>query len=91
MTTTQTQIRQLLRESEDGLTPPEIGKILRRKSGHVHDILTTMSHIDAYVDRWEPCPCPGGYSPVWMVVVPPESAPRPDPRPAMKFPERKAQ
>jgi hypothetical protein len=90
MTTTQTQIRELLRESEDGLTPPEIGKILNRKSGHVHDILETMSHIDAYIDRWEPCPCPGGFSAVWMVTpAPPKSAPRPDPRPPMKFPERK--
>jgi hypothetical protein len=91
VSTTQTQIRELLRakENEDGLTPPQIGKILRRKPGHVHDILETMSHIDAYIDRWEPCPCPGGYSPVWMVVQPPESAPRPDPRLPMKFPKEK--
>ena len=91
MTTLQAQIRQLLRESEDGLTPSDIGKILHRKPGLVHSVLETMSRIDAYIDRWEPCPCPGGYSAVWMVVTPPESAPRPDPRPAMKFPERKTQ
>ena len=90
MTTTQTQIRELLREAEDGLTPPQIGKILRRKPGHVHDILETMSHIDAYIDRWEPCACPGGFSPVWMVTpAPPVNAPRPDPRPSMKFPKEK--
>lgn len=88
MNTTQAQIRKLLRNSEDGLTPPEIGKILHRKSGHVHKILEVMEKIDAYVDRWEPCPCPGGFSPVWMVVTPPQSCPRPDPRPSMKFPER---
>lgn len=87
--TTQDQIRALLREADDGLTPPEIGKILHRKPGHVHDILETMNKSDAYIDRWVPCPCPGGFTPVWMVVTPPPNAPRPDPRPSMKFPERR--
>lgn len=88
MTTTQSQIRELLRKSEDGLTPPEIGKALRRRPGHVHNILTVMGKIDAYIDRWVPCPCPGGYSPVWMVTeAPPVDAPRPDPRPGMKWPK----
>ncbi len=90
MSTTQAQIRELLRakENEDGLTAAEIEKILNKRSGHVHAVLEVMEKIDAYIDRWIPCRCPGGYSPVWSVVTPPESAPRPDPRPAMKWPKQ---
>ena len=89
MSTLQAQIRELLRESEDGMTPSEIGETLRRNAGHIHNVLETMAKIDAYIDRWVPCRCPGGFSPVWMVVAPPENAPRPDPRPAMKWPANK--
>jgi len=91
MSTLQAQIRALLREkeNEDGLTPNQIGKTLRRKPGHVYSVLEAMEKIDAYVDRWLPEICPGGYTPVWCVVVPPERAPRPDPREPRKWPERK--
>lgn len=87
--TLQARIRSLLRrpEHEDGLTPAQITEILRSKLNHVHSVLHTMERIDAYVDRWVPGLCPGGYIAVWTVTpAPPESAPRPDPRPSMKWP-----
>ena len=88
----QAQIRELLRHKdyEDGLTPTQIANALGSKPSHVHGVLETMEKIDAYVDRWIPALCPGGYVAVWTVTpAPPPHAPRPDPRPPQKWPDVK--
>lgn len=69
-----TTIRQLLRETPDGMPVRAIVSATGISRDCVLDALRAMP--DAYIDRWEPAPrC--DYAAVWCVVVPPDNCPHP--------------
>jgi len=72
-----TQMRRLLRASDDGLTLLELADETGHRSSVVHKRLLGMP--DVYIDRWLKNPPGRGrpYSAVWAVVVPPENCPHP--------------
>ena len=67
-------IRELLRQNDDGLTIEDIATQLAMHADACRRVLPEMP--DAYVDRWVG-PFRGQYQAVWCVVVPPENCPRP--------------
>lgn len=73
------EIRDLLRESPDGLTCSEIKQRLPKISSDdtIRNCLERMP--DAYIDRWAD-PVRGQWQAVWCVVVPPEDCPYPTER-----------
>lgn len=72
------RIRQLLRDSDDGLKAARIAKTLRAKNSVVNRALRNMP--DSYIDRWEPESNALDltvYRAVWCVVIPPANCPHP--------------
>ena len=67
-------VRQVLRDSSDGLTVKQIMDLSQVHTDSLSRILQKMP--DAYIDRWSG-PTKGQYSAVWCVVVPPENCPQP--------------
>lgn len=67
-------IRALLRNNEDGLTPDHISGLLDISPNNVRQALRNMP--DAFIDRWDG-PTRGQYVGVWCVVVPPANCPHP--------------
>ena len=74
----QTAVRELLRETPDGLTVTELSE----KTGvHVNSIQRCIKNMpDAYIDRWSTTSRKKYYSAIWCVVVPPANCPKPEPR-----------
>jgi len=75
---THPQIRRLLHQYHDGLTPTEIAERLELRPDSVRRSLKDMP--DTYIDRWI---LSGHREPpesVWCAVVPPEDCPKPKPR-----------
>jgi len=68
-------IRQLLRQSTDGLMVKEIAEKLGFNEDPVRVALHTMP--DTYVDRWIHTGGRGTYSQVWCAVAVPENCPHP--------------
>jgi hypothetical protein len=69
------RLRELLRQTPDGLTVVQASDALDLPHTSTRRALKTMP--DAYIDRWEG-PHLGKWSAVWCVVVPPANCPRPD-------------
>lgn len=70
------QVRELLRQTSDGMT---VGDILKALPGtdksHISRILNNMP--DAYIDRWQSDKTKRWHRAVWCVVIPPENCPKP--------------
>ena len=75
----QTFVRALLRELQDGLTVAELSE----KTGvHVNSIQRCVKDMpDAYIDRWQNSERGRYLSAIWCVVVPPENCPKPERKP----------
>lgn len=72
------EIRDLLRNRLDGLTPAEILRNIPNISREDTIRRCLESMPDAYIDRWTKTDGGRGqYSAVWCVVVPPENCPHP--------------
>ena len=70
------KIRAVLRAAPDGMTTAEIAAAIPDASWRgVRHALQFMP--DAYIDRWENVV---RLAAVWCVVVPPDNAPRPEPK-----------
>jgi len=70
------QVRDLLRQSSDGLTVKEIIKAIPDVTRpHLSRILNNMP--DAYIDRWQSDKTKRWHRAVWCVVIPPENCPKP--------------
>ena len=72
------KIREILRNKLDGMTVPDMLKLLPPVDDRVvfSDLMTMP---DAYIDRWLKSDAKGApYIAVWCVVVPPPHCPRPD-------------
>lgn len=76
------QVRQALRECNDGLTTHEMERMLDIDRAHLSRILTKMP--DAYIDRWVSVMNNGYMRAVWCVAIPPDNCPRPRPQPKEK-------
>lgn len=69
-------VRQVLRDTPDGMTVAQLAQVAGTDKTHAHRIVNKMP--DAYIDRWQKS---GAHlSAVWCVVVPPENCPRPEPK-----------
>ena len=70
-----TKIRELLRQTPDGMTVNQLSDATGTRSDTLSNTLDAMP--DAYIDRWTG-PYRGQWAAVWCVVVPPGNCPRPD-------------
>lgn len=72
------KIREILRENPDGMTVPDLLKLLPPVDSRV--VVSDLDVMpDAYIDRWLKSNAKGApYIAVWCVVVPPPNCPRPD-------------
>lgn len=68
-------IRALLHQHADGLTPNDINQFTGIPPDSVRQALANMP--DVYIDRWEG-PVRGQYAAVWCAVVPPPNCPHPN-------------
>lgn len=70
-------LREILRNSQDGLTVKELSYMLGNKPDTVNCSLKAMP--DVYIDRWIISPSTRGqYAAVWAGVQVPEHCPKPD-------------
>ena len=74
MTPVSHRIRKVLDRHSDGLSAPEIAKILNRRPTIVRESLTRMP--DVYIDRWEPSITQ--WVAVWCRHTPPANAIKPE-------------
>ena len=75
MKTHATRIRELLRQTTDGMTICQLSDATGARKDTLDNALAAMP--DAYIDRWTG-PYRGQWAAVWCVVVPPANCPRPD-------------
>jgi hypothetical protein len=75
----QKQVRELLRETADGLTVKQMHEATGVCTSHLSRMLKKMP--DAYIDRWVANDTQRRwYAAVWCVVTPPPDCPRPQGR-----------
>lgn len=68
------KIRALLNQHSDGLTAPELGKLMDKRPTLVRTSLQTMP--DAYIDRWQAGRTK--WIAVWCLHSPPPNAQKPE-------------
>lgn len=69
------QVRQYLRQHEDGATEAQIAQATNLRRDYVRYAIKNMP--EAEVDRWSPGKTPGSWVEVWRVLVP-KHCPRPE-------------
>lgn len=67
-------IRELLQKHPDGLTAPELAKMLKKRPSLIRTSLHTMP--DVYIDRW--VPSVSKWTAIWCRHTPPPNAPMPE-------------